>query len=113
MPIAPSERQRYPWNWRDISQQIKQRAGWQCEGVPGQPCGAVHGQRHGVTGAIVVLTVAHLDHQPEHCTEENLRALCQRCHNRYDAAHRQRHAAATRRAKKRNYDLFDAKGSED
>lgn len=33
----------------------------------------------------VVLTVAHLDHRPENCTRDNLRALCQRCHNVYDA----------------------------
>jgi hypothetical protein len=33
----------------------------------------------------VVLTVAHLDHQPENCDPENLRAWCQRCHNTYDA----------------------------
>lgn len=33
----------------------------------------------------VVLTVAHLDHQPENCDPENLRAWCQRCHNAYDA----------------------------
>jgi 5-methylcytosine-specific restriction endonuclease McrA len=33
----------------------------------------------------IVLTVAHLDHTPENCALENLKALCQRCHNRYDA----------------------------
>jgi len=33
----------------------------------------------------VVLTVAHLDHQPENCARENLVAICQRCHNTYDA----------------------------
>lgn len=33
----------------------------------------------------IVLTVAHLDHTPENCGDENLRAWCQRCHNRYDA----------------------------
>jgi len=32
-----------------------------------------------------VLTVAHLDHTPENCDPANLAALCQRCHNRYDA----------------------------
>lgn len=38
--------------------------------------------------AYVVLTITHLDHTPEHCDPDNLRALCQRCHNRYDAEHR-------------------------
>jgi len=47
----------------------------------------------------VVLTVAHLDHTPENCDDSNLRAMCQRCHLRYDAAH---HATqrALNRAKK-------------
>lgn len=37
---------------------------------------------------VIVLTVAHLDHNPENCTDENLAALCQWCHNRYDRSHR-------------------------
>ncbi|RIK92464.1 MAG: hypothetical protein DCC73_11820 [Proteobacteria bacterium] len=32
----------------------------------------------------IILTVAHLDHQPENCADENLMAMCQRCHNLYD-----------------------------
>lgn len=36
----------------------------------------------------IVLTVAHLDHQPENCADDNLAALCQRCHNLYDGPHR-------------------------
>ena len=40
---------------------------------------------HLVGTAKVILTVAHLDHQPENCARENLKALCQRCHNAYDA----------------------------
>ena len=36
----------------------------------------------------IVLTVAHLDHNPENCEDENLKAWCQRCHNRYDQPHR-------------------------
>lgn len=38
----------------------------------------------------IVLTVAHLNHTPEDCRDENLRALCQRCHLRYDAAEKAR-----------------------
>lgn len=107
MPIRPSEQARYPKNWREISTRIKQRAGMRCESVPGQPaCGAIHGARHPITGAVVVLTVAHLDHTPENCDDSNLRALCQRCHNRYDQPHRRKNASATRREKKGNGELF-------
>lgn len=35
----------------------------------------------------IVLTIAHLDHTPEHCDDNNLRALCQRCHLLYDKEH--------------------------
>ena len=54
------------------------------------------------TGATVkiILTVAHLDHQPENCTRENLRALCQMCHNIYDAPARAAGRAERANAKK-------------
>lgn len=54
----------------------------------------------------VVLTVAHLDHQPENCTRDNLKALCQRCHLRHDAKHHAANSAATRAARKAMGDLF-------
>lgn len=55
----------------------------------------------------VVLTVAHLDHQPENCDPENLKALCQRCHNLYDMP--MRRAGIARRAREAlgNPDLFE------
>jgi hypothetical protein len=31
-----------------------------------------------------VLTVAHLNHDPQDNRDENLKAMCQRCHLRYD-----------------------------
>jgi hypothetical protein len=55
----------------------------------------------------VVLTIAHLDHTPENCAPENLKALCQRCHLRYDAAHHAETARATRKARKAVSDLFE------
>jgi hypothetical protein len=55
----------------------------------------------------VVLTVAHLDHNPENCERSNLRALCQRCHLRYDKAHHATNAARTVRSKRAVSDLFD------
>lgn len=54
----------------------------------------------------VVLTIAHLDHIPEHCDPDNLRAWCQRCHLRYDAEHHKANAMATRRARLNTPDLF-------
>lgn len=36
----------------------------------------------------IVLTIAHLDHDTENSDYSNLKALCQRCHNRYDRANR-------------------------
>jgi hypothetical protein len=107
MPIKPENAARYPADWPAISRRIRDRAGNRCESAPGQPsCGAVNGARHPITGSIVVLTVAHLNHAPEDCADDNLRAMCQRCHNRYDRPHRSKNAAVTRRAKKNNGELF-------
>lgn len=86
MPIKVENRARYPKNWKDITARIRERAGNCCEGSPAYPdCRAANGQSHPVTGSRVVLTVAHLDHMPEHCDPSNLRAWCQRCHITYDA----------------------------
>ena len=79
-PIRASERSRYPKDWPAISKRIRDRDGNACLW-----CHAANGQPHPETGATVVLTVAHLDHTPENCADDNLAALCQRCHNRYDA----------------------------
>lgn len=54
----------------------------------------------------IVLTVAHLDHQPENCEPDNLRCWCQRCHNRYDAATRRKGIQERQRAKAASGDLF-------
>jgi hypothetical protein len=48
----------------------------------------------------VVLTVAHLDHDPSHADPARLRALCQRCHLRLDRHQHAANAHATRRARK-------------
>lgn len=91
MPIRPENRARYPKDWKQISHRIRfDRARGKCEWCP-----AVHGQPHPVTGSRVVLTVAHMDHTPENCADENLVALCQKCHNAYDAPTR----VANRRAR--------------
>jgi len=93
----PFDRSLYPANWKEISKQIKDRAGWRCEGSPAYPdCRAEHGHPHPVTGSKVVLTTAHLDHNPGNCDPENLRAWCQRCHLTYDA---RLHAANAKRTR--------------
>lgn len=107
MPIRAENKLRYPPHWPAISRAIKDRAGWCCEGTPQYPdCRAVHGEPHPVTGARVVLTVAHMDHRPENCDPSNLRALCQRCHNAWDARTRAAGIAARRRAERAIGDLF-------
>lgn len=93
MPIRPENRDRYPPDWRLRSRFVRfVRARGLCEW-----CGAAHGQPHPVTGARVVLTCAHVfDDRPEACSLLNLAALCQRCHNRHDAAARRAGTRARR-----------------
>lgn len=55
----------------------------------------------------IVLTIAHLDHQPENCDPENLRAWCQMHHLRHDAKHHAETARATRRERLAVADLFE------
>lgn len=90
MPIRPENRHFYRGKpWRDIRMAILARAGNCCEGSPAYPdCRAANHESHPVTGSRVVLTVAHMDQDPSNNDESNLRALCQRCHNKHDAAHR-------------------------
>lgn len=48
----------------------------------------------------IVLTVAHLNHDTTDNSDTNLKALCQRCHNRHDGKMRAGHAKETRRKKR-------------
>jgi 5-methylcytosine-specific restriction endonuclease McrA len=102
MPIREENRARYPRDWKAISLAARTAAGWRCKF-----CGAEHGKPHPDTGAKVVLTVAHLDHRPENNDRANLRALCQRCHNAYDAPARRAGVKARRRALRAARDLFE------
>lgn len=91
MPIKPENRGRYPSDWKQIRDLILDRAGHACEGSPKFPdCRVANYAQHPETGSRVVLTIAHLDHVPENCTPENLRAWCQRCHLVYDIGHHRR-----------------------
>lgn len=89
MPISPENKKLYPSNWRAISFEIRHfRARGFCEHfIDGIRCNAENGRAHPITGSIVVLTVAHLDHNPSNCSDDNLEAMCQRCHLRYDQHH--------------------------
>jgi 5-methylcytosine-specific restriction endonuclease McrA len=87
----PFHKEQYPENWKEISLRIRARAGGKCEF-----CGAEDYKPHPKTGSKVVLTVAHLDHNPQNCTEENLKALCQCCHLNYDLEQHKRNSANTR-----------------
>ena len=100
MPIKPENRDRYPRHWKQIRAAILNRARHRCEW-----CGIGDGEQRGNTK--IVLTIAHLDHTPEHNDPANLRALCQRCHLAYDAKHHQQTAYQTRRRHKAEGDLFD------
>jgi hypothetical protein len=115
MPIKPENKARYPADWKAIVARVRERSGDRCECIG--ECGAVwphlgggrcpyqHGDIN-ARGSRVVLTTAHLDHQPENCDEDNLRHMCQACHLAYDHDHHQASARATRRARKADGDLF-------
>jgi 5-methylcytosine-specific restriction endonuclease McrA len=109
MPITPENRARYPKNWKEIRERILARAGNCCEGSPKYPdCRAPNGsQLRTLDRRYVVLTIAHLNHVPEDVRDDNLRAWCQRCHLTYDAKHHAINAAATRRRRLKNRDLFE------
>ena len=91
----PMKRHLYPADWERISASIRERAGNSCE-WPG--CGLANGVVvDGKRGPYhVVLTVAHLNHDPRDGRPENLRAWCQPHHLRYDARHHAYNAACTR-----------------
>jgi hypothetical protein len=101
MPIRPEERERYPADWPAISLAVRSAAGWRCQGTTMYPgCRAAAGEAHPETGSLVILTVAHMDHDPSNNAETNLRALCQRCHLAWD---RSRHAENARLKRSARY----------
>lgn len=55
----------------------------------------------------IILTIAHiLNPDPQDCRDENLKALCQKCHNSLDAPMRAKNAKATNNKKKGLQELF-------
>lgn len=118
MPIRPENRNRYPADWPEVRARILRRAkvgsdafhytvgtlprcecAGECErGTHRGRCPNVQGRPAYGTGSTVVLTIAHLDHIPEHNDDGNLKAMCQGCHLHYDREHHAGTRAATRRA---------------
>jgi hypothetical protein len=82
-------------------------ASWFSElGIPvDSPAGDWHAW-FGVRLTFVVLTTAHLDHDPRNRDPDNLAALCQRCHLRHDAASHRTLRWLTWRARHAAGDLF-------
>lgn len=110
MPIKPENRGKYPADWKFIRRRILARAGDCCEGTPQFPdCRAPNGSeiRGSLDRRLVVLTVAHMDHKLVNHSDDNLRALCQRCHLVWDHHHNVKAARQTRRRRKAAGDLFE------
>lgn len=97
MPIKKELRHLYPKNWKEIRKKILERAGNKCEfcGVADRTLAWKWDGHDDPTMYKIILTIAHLDHDPTHNDPSNLRALCQTCHNRYDAAHRRANRSHT------------------
>lgn len=86
----PIDYKKYPPNWlTEIRPRILKRADNKCEV---EKCGAENYKPHPITGSKVVLTIAHLDHDPENwdIKDERLKAMCQKCHLKYDRIHREK-----------------------
>jgi len=114
----PIDYKKYPPNWKtEIRPAILERANHCCEfcGVRNHSIGfrkndvwheieqsfggdvtAEEARQKGFKIVKIVLTIAHLDNNTGNNDFSNLKALCQRCHNRYDAVFR----SENRRAKK-------------
>lgn len=114
MPISPDRMKLYPGGsirskeWKAFRKSILERAENRCEGTPHFPaCRAENGKAHPDTGSRVVLTIAHMDHDETHADPERCRALCQRCHLRWDAPRHRASAARTRRRKAAQIDIED------
>lgn len=98
----PMNRDLYPDDWETISERIRfvrARGACECDGRCGAhdgDCTAHHGEPNPRTESMVILTVAHLDHDPGNSDDDNLLAMCQQCHLAYDAGHHARNARLTR-----------------
>lgn len=119
MPIKKENAGKYPSNWKDIVAEVRERSGDRCEwpGCSLENCRWIVRQPDGSAWPLIgkpfdkdlyeteggrvikiVLTTAHLDHNPTNCALSNLKHWCQYHHLRYDFYHHQETAKATREA---------------
>lgn len=130
MPISKTNKKRYPADWPDISASIRKRAerngvicceecgvanysiGVRWNGVWYEaPEGTKHGEMmrvHGIERKTIriVLTVAHLDHDPSNNDPDNLKCWCQLHHLRYDVEHHKESRRRSRDEKRGQMHLF-------
>ena len=125
MPIKEENKKLYPANWNEIREAILKRANNRCEfcGVENHIKGfrTKSGQflrtdNNELNARIaeclhhkifkIVLTIAHLDHNPKNNSPENLRALCQKCHLNYDKKH---HAETRRKTLQKKKEINNGK----
>jgi hypothetical protein len=109
MPIKPEHRHFYAGaKWKQLRARVLRRAKNCCE-----QCGVLNGQAYfrfvrGVwREARVVLTIAHLNHNPADNSMSNVQALCQCCHLRHDLRFHVKNARASREQKQGLLALFE------
>lgn len=118
------DRKRYPKNWNQIATKIKDKANWHCEKCdrpcrqPGESWENLEdrlGEQWSLYETVeddefgfvevpkfhrFTMSVSHLNHIPEDCRPENLKALCSVCHLRYDATYHAQSVKANRYKKR-------------
>ena len=80
---------KYPSNWKtEIRPKILERENHCCKfcGVVNQS-EVVRHNKNGMKLVKIILTIAHLNHDTTDNRDENLAALCQKCHLNYDLRH--------------------------
>lgn len=103
-------RHQYPKNWKQIVAEIRARSGDRCECSgecelhkthPGpRRCEERNGQPAKWAKGKVMLTTAHLCHNPRCARRSHLKHMCQRCHLRLDKSLHMRNASRTRDEKR-------------
>lgn len=119
----PCDYRKYPKNWKtEIRPRILKRAGNKCEccGIKNYDIGyrdtkgnwfpieqshqgdvdAMDAELAGFKIIKIILTIAHLDNNTTNNVDENLRALCQKCHLSLDGKLHKKNARETRNKKK-------------